>query len=115
VSAAERPGPRDLPGLQAERTELAWERTALGILASGVFLLLRQQGSLDLGRVLLAVAALSISVLAAVTGWLRGRRIQAMRAGGRGPGVPEARVEVVITGWTVAAFAVGTIVALFRS
>jgi uncharacterized membrane protein YidH (DUF202 family) len=103
--SGQRPQPRDLPGLQPERTQLAWERTALGILVSGVFLLLRQGGSLTLGRVLLAGCALLMGVMAAVTGWLRGRRIRAARAGTEHPILPEPSVEVSIAGLAVAAFA----------
>jgi uncharacterized membrane protein YidH (DUF202 family) len=112
--AGERRPPRDLPGLQPERTELAWERTALGILVSGVFLLLRQEGSLTRGRVLLAGCALLMGVMAAVTGWRRGRRIRAARAGTERPTLPEPNVEVLSTGLVVAAFAAGAAAVLLH-
>lgn len=114
MTTGERPQPRDLPGLQAERTELAWERTAFGILVSGLFLLLRQEGSLTLERVLLAGCALVMAITAAVTGRLRGRRIRAARAGTDHPVLPDAGVEVLIIGTAVTLFAAGTVVALLR-
>jgi hypothetical protein len=84
-------------------------------LVSGVFLLLRQGGSLSLGRVLLAGCALLMGVIAAVTpGWLRGRRIRAARAGTEHPILPEPSVEVLIAGLAVAAFAGGTVAVLLR-
>ncbi len=42
-----RPVPNDAGGLAAQRTVLAWERTALGILANGALLVLRDGGSGD--------------------------------------------------------------------
>lgn len=41
------PVPDDAGGLAAQRTVLAWERTALGILANGALLVLRDAGSGD--------------------------------------------------------------------
>ncbi|MGE3288508.1 MAG: DUF202 domain-containing protein [Pseudonocardia sp.] len=55
-------GHSDLPESQRERTVLAWDRTALGVLVNGGLLLLRQLGAADLFASLSVVAA----VLAAV-------------------------------------------------
>lgn len=41
------PVPNDRGGLAAQRTVLAWERTALGILVNGALLVLRDAGSGD--------------------------------------------------------------------
>lgn len=41
-------------GLQAERTALSWERSALGFLVGGTLVLLRPHGPLQAGRIALA-------------------------------------------------------------
>ena len=44
------------PGLQGERTELSWERTAIGFLAIAAVVLFRHHGPLAEGRTGLAQA-----------------------------------------------------------
>jgi len=64
-------------GLQAERTALAWRRTALGVGVGGV-IALRVAGPV-LGPVA-AVAAVAGGVLAALAFWVAGRRYRAVQA-----------------------------------
>lgn len=64
--------PRGDSGLQAERTQLSWERTAFGFIAVSAILLFRHSGPLAVGRVILAVASLLIAV--AVLGIAHARR-----------------------------------------
>src|SRR5258708_22983708 len=56
------------PSLQAERTELSWERTAIGFLVSGAIPLLRPGGPLAVGRTSLAITAVLLALLVV---WLR--------------------------------------------
>ena len=85
------------PGLQAERTQLSWERSALSFLVAGA-LPLFGQGALDDGRIVLpAVGAL----LAILVVWLGRRRTRRLMI------VP--RVEVVLLGWATAGFAALTL------
>ena len=63
-------------GMQAERTALAWRRTALGVGVGGVVAL--RLAAPALGPVV-ALAAVSGGVLAALAFWLAGRRYRAVR------------------------------------
>ena len=63
-------------GMQAERTALAWRRTALGVGVGGVVAL--RLAAPALGPVV-AVAAVSGGVLAALAFWLAGRRYRAVQ------------------------------------
>ncbi|MEV6411315.1 DUF202 domain-containing protein [Kribbella sp. NPDC051718] len=59
--------PRD-PGLQPERTLLAWRRTSLGLVANGVLLLASGHGTSDVRLGLgIVVTVLALSCWAAVT------------------------------------------------
>jgi putative membrane protein len=81
------------PGLQAERTQLSWERSAFGFLAVGAIPLLGH-GPLTAERtVLVAVGAL----LALLAVWLGHRRASRMTV--------TPRIEVLLLGWATAAFA----------
>jgi putative membrane protein len=104
--------PRDKPGLQAERTELSWERSAIGFLAGSVILLLRQTGALAVGRTLLAAAAVLLALLVVGLGRRRGRRARAVRVIAGKNIVSDARTEVLLIGWAVAGFAAATVVVL---
>jgi uncharacterized membrane protein YidH (DUF202 family) len=98
----------ELPGLQAERTELSWERSTIGLIASGTVLLLRQAEPVTLGRAALAAAALLLALQVVWFARRRGRRIKAPRGGS----VPDARAEVLLLGWSVAALAAGAFIFL---
>jgi uncharacterized membrane protein YidH (DUF202 family) len=56
------------PGLQPERTLLAWRRTALGLIANGILLIASGHGSSDVRTGLgIVVLVLSLSCWAAVS------------------------------------------------
>jgi len=98
----------ELPGLQAERTELSWERSTVGLIASGAVLLFRQGEPVTLGRATLAVVPLLLALQVLWFGRRRGRQIKEPRAGC----VPDARAEVLLLGCSVAALAAGAILFL---
>jgi uncharacterized protein DUF202 len=68
--------PRERPGLQAERTQLSWERTAIGFLTSGAIPLLRGGGPLAPGRTGLAVLAVLLALLVVCIGRDRARHFR---------------------------------------
>ncbi len=81
------------PGLQAERTQLAWERSAFSFLVAGALPLLGR-GPFDNGRMVLPIVGAALAVLAVWLGHRRARRITA-----------EPRIEVALLGWATAGFA----------
>jgi len=72
----------DLPGLQVERTVLAWDRTALALLVNGALLSARAAG-VTLAALGPATLALVMMLAVAVFGRCRGRRLRG--SDGRGP------------------------------
>ena len=81
------------PGLQAERTQLAWERSALSFLVAGALPLLGA-GPLDDGRAVLPVVGALLAILAVYLGRRRGRSVMVV-----------ARAEVILLGLSTAGFA----------
>lgn len=81
------------PGLQAERTQLAWERSGLSFLVAGALPLLGG-GPLDDGRAVLPIIGAALAMLTVWLGHRRARRV----------GV-EPRTEVLLLGSATAAFA----------
>jgi uncharacterized membrane protein YidH (DUF202 family) len=63
------------PGLQAERTELSWERTAIGFVAIGAIALLRHDGPLAPGRTVVAAATFLIAAVVYGIGRTRARQM----------------------------------------
>jgi uncharacterized membrane protein YidH (DUF202 family) len=81
------------PGLQAERTELAWERTAIGALASAVLLAIRVPAGAHPVALLPAGAALLLALTLAGLGRRRGRILSS-----RARPLPVASTAVQVVG-----------------
>jgi putative membrane protein len=103
-------------GAQAERTALAWRRTALGVAVGGVVALRVTGPVLGVGA---ALAAVSGSLLAAAAWWLTGHRYRSVQRslkaqGDLGalvrPAVPLVAVSVAAT--LIAALAVAFVLAV---
>jgi hypothetical protein len=87
------------PGLQAERTQLSWERSALSFLVAGALPLLGQ-GPLNDGRMVLPAVGAALAIL---TVWLGHRRAPRFTV--------TPKTEVLLLGWATAGFA--TLIVLF--
>jgi putative membrane protein len=98
---------RDTRGLQAERTALSWERSALGFLVGGALVLLRPHGPLQAGRIALASLAAALALLVLALGYLRSHRLR-----GNTRTIPPPRAEVLLTGYGTGFFALAIVVAL---
>ena len=68
--------PEGFPGLQAERTQLSWERTAFGFMAVGAIVLLRHTGPLAEGRAFVAAASLLLAMTVLGIANVRRRRMR---------------------------------------
>jgi Domain of unknown function (DUF202) len=68
--------PTDKPGLQPERTQLAWERTAIGFLTIGALILLRHRELVFPGRSFAAMLAFTLTIAVVLIG--RGRSVGLM-------------------------------------
>jgi hypothetical protein len=94
-----------------ERTELAWERSALGPLAAAALLLFKQLGPTP-GRVVLVAANVLLALVIIWLGRRRDRRTRSLRTGSNGRiTVSDAGREVV--GAAVAATAIALTTAIF--
>jgi uncharacterized membrane protein YidH (DUF202 family) len=100
-------GPIDV-GAQAERTALAWRRTALGVAIGGVVALRVTGPVLGVGA---AVAAVTGSLLAAAAWWLTGHRYRSARRSLRVQGDLDAAVALVAV--AVAATLIGALAVAF--
>lgn len=98
----------ELLGLQAERTLLSWDRTALGLLGNGALLLLRDTHLLGAGHLGTAGAALLLAVLCALAGRRRAKRIGQPTATVAAPTLEVAvlSVAVMVLGLAVIALSV---------
>ncbi|WP_051393137.1 DUF202 domain-containing protein [Glycomyces arizonensis] len=105
-------GPPD-GGLQLERSDLAWRRTALGLTAA-LMLASRLSASAHpwLGFALPLAALAAGGILMAAAARRSGRWLRAWRAGGPVPRAPGARLLLVATALAALAAAVGACLVL---
>jgi hypothetical protein len=82
------------PGLQAERTQLSWERSAFSFIVAGALPLFGQGPFDDAGQSVLPVVGAALAVLAVWLGRRRARQISVT-----------PKTEVVLLGWATAGFA----------
>lgn len=88
---------------------MAWERSAIGFVASGAIPLLKQSGPLAVGGDLLAGTAVLLALLVLWLGRRRGQRIKAIRPS-TGRHVSDAGTEVLLIGWATVGFAMAVVV-----
>jgi uncharacterized membrane protein YidH (DUF202 family) len=85
--------PSEKPGLQAERTQLSWERSAFGFLIGGALALLGH-GTYTVGKAVLPIVGAMLAILVVWLGRRRARRI-----------METPKAEVLLLGWATAGFA----------
>ncbi len=100
--------PAPKPGLQIERTHLAWERTAMSFLAIAAIILFHHSGPLGPARTTLATLTILLSILGFLISRSRGRiTVQTDRSLVRTP-----QVAVHVMGWGTALLALSLLSAL---
>ena len=103
------PGP-ERPGRSAERTVLAWDRTALALLGNGALLLVRDLRGIGPFVVVPAVLAMAAAVTVAVLGRRRAARLlrdPATRAGASPFALVTGVLVAIVAGAVVVALAAG--------
>jgi uncharacterized membrane protein YidH (DUF202 family) len=106
MSATQRPSATPVmrdPGLQAERTALAWSRTGLAVLANGLLTLRAGWISEQPSIIALALALLIAAIATFAYGRWRGRGLLA----GNRPVAPPARAIGAVAGVALAACVIG--------
>jgi uncharacterized membrane protein YidH (DUF202 family) len=98
----------DRPGLQAERTVFAWDRTALALLGNGALLVVRQLPGLGDTALAPAVAAVVATLAVAVVGRRRARELVARRIGT----MAGATVSVLAAGYLTMAVGLAALAAM---
>lgn len=90
-------------GMQAERTRLAWSRTALGVLANAALLAVREVGAARPSAAMIAVALAAVVALATiVVGWQRSLVLRRVPLSTR----LAPTLAVPLIGWSVVVLAV---------
>jgi putative membrane protein len=102
-------------GLQAERTELSWERSSFGFLVGGALVLLRPHGPLEVGRTLLALTAVLLALLVLWLGHRRAQRIKASHLISGRIVVAAPAAEVLLIGCATGVFSIAIVVTLMHS
>jgi uncharacterized membrane protein YidH (DUF202 family) len=103
---------RHLSGLQGERTLLAWDRTAMSLLANAGLLVLREAGDSHPLRLIDAVVA---CFLAAMCGMLARTRAAAIARRVGDHDLPGADRAVVVLAAGIAVMCVLEVIAIFRA
>ncbi|MGH3620485.1 MAG: DUF202 domain-containing protein [Sciscionella sp.] len=98
---------RDVAGLQAERTVLAWDRTTLGVVANGVLVLVHHSAHPE--RIVVAAMALLVAGLCILSRRRRSTEVRPLRTGQRY--VRPATQQVLLIGTGVAVLG-GVVIAM---
>jgi len=106
------PAPEAQPGLQAERTQLSWERCATAVLVSGALALIKQGQAFEVGRILLAIGSILLAVLIVTLGRWRAHRITEIRHVAGRAVTDSPRTAVMVMGWSTTVFACAALVYL---
>ncbi len=99
----------DKPGLQMQRTQLAWERSAVSFVAVAAILLFHQSGTLTWNRTLLSAVAMLMALLTMCVGRARGRITVSQNPAGL-PVIRDPQRAVQLIGWGTTALAVSVAV-----